>query len=720
MDAVEPGNMASPVSRGKVSGLIWKFNRLRAMNFREVLHRVTSLTGQKIERIAIAGGWTPKPARPVKPRLSLFLPQEGWLSTWRQHYKLEQLQMEDLLQGKIGFFGHAPLDVGLPVNWRRDPLTGIESPLSFGKELNYRDDRLVGNVKILWELGRHQHLIPLAAAYACTGEMRYRDAVVAQIESWIDDNPYGLGIHWCSALEPALRLISWAVVHSLLALRDGESGLFSAVTDPEKLGRAIYQQTWFVRHFLSRYSSANNHLIGELTGLWVACCVFDMGKQGESWAETAQQELEREGMLQVYPDGVNKEQACYYHLWVLEYFLFAWIVGLRSKRDFSEIFGKRILSMAGFLHAITPVGGVPPQIGDADDGFVTRFNVDWPEDAYRDVLAAVDAVFENRMRWWSPLPQKAFWYALCAGKLLEIAGHVTSACNTYPAFFQEGGYAVLGNEVLHLVFDAGALGYPSIAAHGHADALNVCLALDGAWWLVDPGTYAYHSDHGWRDYFRGTSAHNTLQMDGCNQSEIGGPFLWLQHAHARLVGAGVNAVDLSRAKPSPEGEGWVRGKKNKEKSQIKSPHLLNSTALGTGVDAHGVQWAVGEHDGYKKLGGIHSRRVEFDDLGGEVTISDEVQGDGEHELTIHFHFAPDIGLVPGAQSGMWQATKSGSERRMLVVVDKAWRWEVLCGSESPKLGWFSPALGVKVPACTLRGVWRGRLPVRVVTKLIVH
>jgi hypothetical protein len=675
MDAVEPGNMASPVSRGKVSGLIWKFNRLRAMNFREVMHRVTSLTGQKIERIAIAGGWAPKPARLVKPWLSLFLPQEGWLSTWRQYYKLEQAQLDDLLQGKIGFFGHTPLDVGVPVNWHRDPLTGIEAPLSFGKELNYRDDRLVGNVKILWELGRHQHLIPLAAAYACTGEMRYRDAVVAQIESWIDDNPYGLGIHWCSALESALRLISWAVVHSLLVLRDGEGGLFSAVTAPEKLGHAIYRQTWFVRHFLSRYSSANNHLIGELTGLWVACCVFDMGKQGENWAETAQLELEREAMLQVYPDGVNKEQACYYHLWVLEYFLFAWIVGLRSKRVFSETFGERVLSMAGFLHAITPTGGVPPQIGDADDGFVTRFNVDWPEDAYRDILAAVEAVFENRVLS-TPLPQKAFWYTFCSGKMQELTDRTAAFCNIYPAFFQEGGYAVLGTGAIHVVFDAGPLGYPSIAAHGHADALNVCLALDGAWWLVDPGTYAYHSDHGWRDYFRGTSAHNTLQIDGCNQSEIGGPFLWLQHAHARLV--------------------------------------------GTGVDAHGMQWAVGEHDGYKKLCGIHSRRVELDDLGGEVTISDEVQGDGEHELTIHFHLAPDIELVSGAQNGTWQATKSGSKRRMLVVVDnKAWRWEVLCGSESPKLGWFSPALGMKVPACTLRGVWRGRLPARVVTKIIV-
>lgn len=673
MDITESGNMASTVHRGKVSGLLWKFNRLRAMSVREVFHRATTLSMQKLEKAAIARGWQPAPTHPVKPLLSLFSQQEDWLTSWQQHYHLEQAELDDLLQGKIGFFGHAPLDVGMPVKWHRDPLTGIEAPLSFGKTLNYREDSLVGNVKILWELGRHQHLIPLAVAYVCSGDLRYRDAVTAQIEGWIADNPFGLGIHWCSALEAALRLTSWAVVHSLLALRDGEGGLLSAVAEPGKLGRAIYQQTWFVRHFLSRHSSANNHLIGELTGLWVTCRVFDMGKHGERWAAMAQRELERESGLQVYEDGVNKEQACYYHLWVLEYFLFAWLVGKRAGCDFSDRFAARILAMTGYLRAITPAGGVPPQIGDADDGFVTRFNVAWPADAYREVLAAVDAVFENRPLS-SPLPQKAFWYAFCAGKLPKFPEQAPVISNTYPAIFQQGGYAVLGNGAVHLVFDAGALGYPSIAAHGHADALNLCLALDGMWWLVDPGTYAYHSDHGWRDYFRGTAAHNTLQMDGCNQSEIGGPFLWLQHAHSRLLGAG--------------------------------------------ADDHGLQWAAGEHDGYKKLGGIHARKVEFDATTGEIRINDDVQGHGEHELAIHFHFAPDIELTQGVD-GTWHATKPGTTRRLEIHVADTWRWKIFHGSDSPKLGWFSPALGIKMPTHTLRGIWRGRLPTRVATKMQV-
>ena len=77
------------------------------------------------------------------------------------------------------------------------------------------------------------------------------------------------------------------------------------------------------------------------------------------------------------------------------------------------------------------------------------------------------------------------------------------------------------------VMDAGPLGYLSIAAHGHADCLAFTLAVAGRAILIDPGTYCYHSEPEWRDYFRGTAAHNTVRVDGCDQSEIGGAFMWL-------------------------------------------------------------------------------------------------------------------------------------------------------------------------------------------------
>jgi hypothetical protein len=625
----------------------------------------------------VTAGRAPVPAQPVGARLLLFPQTENWQSAWATRYHTRLESLDKLMQGKIDFFGQPPLDVGNPVDWHRDPQTGIRSPLVFGKDLDYRNDSLVGNVKFVWELGRHQHLVPIAVAYAATGDSRYRNAVAGQIEGWIRDNPYGLGVHWCSSLELALRLISWSVVHSLIALRDGPNGLFGAMASSEQLGLSIYRQARFIRNHLSLFSSANNHLIGELTGLWTACRVFNLGAEGEHWGSQAKAGLEREACLQVHEDGVDKEQAFYYHLWVMEYLLFAWLVGERAGKPFSIGFRMRIEVMAQFLRDVAPAGGQPPQVGDSDDGFVTRFEPVWPQAPYGDVLTAVSATLDNdSVDSGANFPQKAFWYSMMLGKLPTEEKTKIKAQASYPRIYRNGGYAVLGAGPLHLVFDAGPLGYPSIAAHGHADALGFCLALDGEWWLVDPGTYAYHSEHGWRDYFRGTAAHNTLEVDGANQSEIGGPFLWVRHALGRLV--------------------------------------------DVGTDSEGVQWATGVHNGYERLGVSHTRRIELSMQGDIITVSDEVGGNGDHAMAIHFHFAPDIELTPGPQPTCWQGVKSGSGRRVLLEVDEMWCWEVVRGSESPKLGWYSPALGVKVPVYTLRGTRRAQLPVQVVTRIVLQ
>ena len=77
--------------------------------------------------------------------------------------------------------------------------------------------------------------------------------------------------------------------------------------------------------------------------------------------------------------------------------------------------------------------------------------------------------------------------------------------------------------------------YLSIAAHGHADALAFTLSLGGEEFLIDPGTYAYHTQKLWRDYFRGTYAHNTVRVDEVDQSEIGGNFMWMRKARATLL-----------------------------------------------------------------------------------------------------------------------------------------------------------------------------------------
>jgi hypothetical protein len=656
-----------------MSRISWLINRLRLMSVPEVVFRIRRSFIQQWERRRVAAGWRPLPDKLVAPGCALFGDDVELPEKWNKNFQLNFSQLDDCLAGRINFFGHESLDVGNPVVWNRDPVTGIEAPGTYGKDLNYRDDHLVGNVKFTWELGRHQHLVPLAVAYVASGDIRYRQAVVEQIDSWIEQNPFGVGIHWCTSLEVSLRLISWAMVHSLLVLKDGKSGLFASTRDSKRLGESIYQQAYFVRHFLSRYSSANNHLIGELAGLWVACQVFDLGDEGQAWSEFAHQELEYESRQQVHEDGVNKEQAFYYHLWVLEYLLFVRMVAVRSGRDFSDEFTRRIMAMARFLEDVSPDGGEPPQVGDADDGFVTRFEPEWPESPYRELLDAVTGVFNGADVAGG---QKAFWYRA----MMPVDGGGRPGLDwrrSYPVSYPQGGYVVIGGAGCHVVFDAGPLGYLGIAAHGHADALSFCLAVDGEWWLVDPGTYAYHSAPEWRSFFRGTAAHNTIRVNREDQSQIAGPFMWLRKANAWID-------DLS------------------EVGNIQK------------VSAH--------HDGYDSLGVVHRRELQFSESEGQLDVIDRLQGGDEQKkfAEIYYHFAPEVDIKPGPVDHCWTATWEGRQKRLLIYTDPCWNYAVVKGGTNPVAGWYSPALEEKIPSNTLRGEAPWSASLTSTTKIVIE
>jgi len=93
--------------------------------------------------------------------------------------------------------------------------------------------------------------------------------------------------------------------------------------------------------------------------------------------------------------------------------------------------------------------------------------------------------------------------------------------------------------------DGGPHGYLAIAAHAHADALSIEVRCGGIDVLADPGTYCYFGEPEWRRYFRSTVAHNTLELDGVDQSQSGGPFLWLGDASSKVLDVALESHDGS-------------------------------------------------------------------------------------------------------------------------------------------------------------------------------
>ena len=170
--------------------------------------------------------------------------------------------------------------------------------------------------------------------------------------------------------------------------------------------------------------------------------------------------------------------------------------------------------------------------------------------------------------------------------------------------------------------DGGPHGFLSIAAHAHADALSVEVRYGGVDVLADPGTYCYHGEAAWRSYFRSTIAHNTVELDGRNQSGDGGPFLWLRHAN----GHEIDVVDTGKS----------------------------------------AEWTA-DHDGYLSLRppARHRRSVRLDRAARSISITDQIDG-GEYDVRLAFHLGPDVQAELDGNHAVlrWPAAATPGEARL--------------------------------------------------------
>lgn len=249
-----------------MTSIIWKLNRLRLMGLGEITWRVQQLASKKA---AILGFGLAK-APPV-PKQAAF--GAAWLCRPGQLNDSAALERaaDDILAGRWNIFAMRRQSMGFPPQWNRDPKTGTLVPLSLGKAIDYRSERVVGDIKYLWEPNRHLELVTLAQAWQATGHVHYAQGARTLLTSWLDQCPYPMGVHWTSALELAVRLLNWSAAWHLLGGPD--SSLFEGQEGQafkRKWLDSVYQHCHFIAGYFSKHSSANNHLLGEYMGLFVA------------------------------------------------------------------------------------------------------------------------------------------------------------------------------------------------------------------------------------------------------------------------------------------------------------------------------------------------------------------------------------------------------------------------------------------------------------------
>lgn len=636
--------------------MAWLVNRLRCMSVPEMAYRLRQAAAIHLGRRA-----TGRAAPPPLPR-ALSLGVRGAPALERSEIDALLLDAERICAGHVVLFAERRFDVGVPTAWNRDPETGVVAPSLYRGDIAIGDRELVGDIKHVWELNRHLHLVTLAQAWALTHDARWLAALAQNLRSWFEACPPLTGPNWTSSMELGIRLVNWSLIWQLVG---GEQGALFEGDDGQRLRAqwldSIHAHCRTIARHLSRHSSANNHLIGELTGLYAGAVTWPCWKESKEWAELARRELEQEAQAQFSRDGVNREQAFGYHMFSCEFLFLAGLLGQVAGQPFSQPFSRSywaVLQRAlRFLRSVRDVEGGLPMVGDADDGCVFRLHAGTGRpgpDRAAQLLALGDTVFGGQsdqhpgVRW--------LLHAL-PGPRPDCDPHEVETGWSFP----DGGYLLFGNHFgeaneIKGVLDCGPLGYLGIAAHGHADALALTLSVAGEPCLVDPGTYSYWQEQKWRDYFRGTSSHNTVRIDGLDQSVPGGRFMWLRKARASI-----------ERMPASHHEFDFRG----------------------------------SHDGYVRLADpvLHLRSVRFDGASNTLTVRDEVAAKKAHKVETFWHFAPGLdvrltsqGLSVRGKRFVLQMQASGEDLHL----------ELVRGAENPPLGWYSAAYEAKQPCEVLR------------------
>lgn len=448
-----------------------------------------------------------------------------------------------IMKDQYDLLGYGNLAFGSPVDWWLEPVAGVRAPDAHWSAIAYLDPSIVGDHKLVWELGRHRALVALGQAAWCTGDHRYVNASAQMLEYWMDRNPPKRGIHWASSLEVSIRSIAWVWTLALLGDR------LSRATRRRATGYLAVSAA-HVERYLSTWFSPNTHLTGEALGLFVVGTTLPQCRGADQWRTTGARILLDWLPRHVRADGTYVEQSSWYHRYTTDFYLTFLVLaarsGLASGNEVREPLG-RLLDVLAWL---TRPDGSMPLIGD-DDGGRLMFLDEQPAHVTRGTLATGAALLERPdLAAVAQRPTTELAWLLGPGGLESFQRLAPRYPGDNARAFSSGGLYVMRSGwdtgASMLTVDAGPHGFLN-AGHAHADALSIDLTVLGQPLFVDPGTFTYTVSPALRNHFRSTRAHCAATAGGKDSADVAGPFSWATRceAQADVWVAGMDVVLFS-------------------------------------------------------------------------------------------------------------------------------------------------------------------------------
>ena len=549
---------------------------------------------------------------------------------------------DDLSRGFARFFSHERVEVGMPPRWHVDSFSGHEFPSD--RHWSQIADFAAGDIKLAWELSRFGFVFALVRANWRTGDDRHAELFWRLVESWRAANPPEQGVNWKCGQEVSLRVMAWCF------------GLYgfaaSPATTPERVARLAQMIAVSGRRIEANLSYAlnqqNNHGISEAMGLWTIGSLFPEFADAARWSRLGRGLLESQAKELVYDDGAFSQHSLNYHRVMLHDYVWSMRLGDVQGQPFSDQLRQRIAKAGEFVYQLQDESsGRVPCYGQDDGALILPLN----DCCYRDhrpVIQASHFLTTGRRRLKpGPWDEDLLWLFGPAALSASTDSAVRSNLNA-----PTGGYFTLRSR--H------GFAFTRAATFRHRPAQADMLHVD-LWWrgqniAVDPGTYSYNTPAPWDNPFARTAYHNTVTVDGLDQMERAGRFLWLP---------------------------WIRGE-----------------SLGRSVSESGqlACWQ-GTHDGYRRLRDPVSYRRSVVRLGDEHwLVVDALSAREAHDFRLHWLLL-DVAHEADAQHRLIELqTAVGPYRVVMTSSANAANWSVRRADPLGPVGWRSCHYHEREPA----------------------
>jgi Heparinase II/III-like protein/Heparinase II/III N-terminus len=479
---------------------------------------------------------------------------------------------EAVLRGEYPLMGYGSPCLGTKPDWQADWVSGKSWPLKDSRKIHLvRHDG--SDVKVPWELSRLQWSPVVAKAYVLTGKSRYREALRSLLTDWIERNPLGKGVNWTIAMEAALRSISLCLTMELLwPFADEEAPWL------EQMTASLWEHVRFVEaHSEFSFLVRSNHYLSNIVGL-TTLSAYLHGPGMQARFQRYARAVQREILLQTYPDGGDCEASTGYHVLVAQMFLHSFAVQQRKANAIAPEFKARLGRMFDWIVCVADDACKLPHLGDCDNGRVELL----PDDVAQSSLPAAERD------------------SLHIGSLCGLASDLLQWPLGDPkpiSLMADSGIAVLRSGEVSVVFCAMPNGLNGKGSHTHCDKLSIVLRLGLNEVLCDSGSRCYTRSAALRNLDRSTKTHNSLMVDEAEQN-------FLSSDPRSLFRSGNDAL-------------------------VSRIEILESGELG----------ARASHRGYSRLGVEHRRTIQL--MERSLLVLDEVSGTNEHLLDLHYVLGPE-------------------------------------------------------------------------------